>query len=559
MCNYSYSQTDYKKVINEKISNAKKKFNDDSLKINGALKIYTGYRIFSQNNSKPFEYRINANLNVSYRGITIPLSYNFSNGRSLYRLSGPNVNIPKFNNLGFSPTYKWAKLHIGTRNMSFSKYTYDNLRFVGGGTELTPGKFQLKFFSGKIFQSSLSDIQLANNFTSPYKRKSWGLMTGYKSETAEYAIIVFRAKDDILSVSDTTLYTKIKPRANTAVGLKLQQTILEKFDIQFERSVSAVTYDLFSKAISIPTHMTVYNMLGLYEKTESSKYAYATRFSFSYSTEQGSYGLNYEHITKDYRSLGSLIFDNNYQSYTLTGSHTFFEKLNVNSEIGIREDGVDKESPLTSNRFVGNISAGYTLNDRVSFNANYSNFRNVERNYFQTLNSLAFDSVSISLLNQNFNISSNIALDKDKKSLITLMYSNQISNRIQSDSLITNSTLNNNIYTINYSYNKEKINISSAISYMQNNAEAFKTKAIIPNFALTYKISDKLNFKSNTTYSLMQTSFSDIQTLSLVQDLNYQITKKQQLIFTNRLNFSSAQTKFKMLENMVEMDYSLKF
>lgn len=559
ICNDINSQSKISDFTNKKITDIKKKLRDDSLRITGALKIYAGYRIFSQNKTKPFEYRISANLNLSYRGISIPLAYNFSNGRSLYRLAGPNVNLPQFNNLGFSPTYKWAKLHIGTRTMSFSRYTYDNLRFVGGGMELTPDHFHLKFFNGKIFQSNLNDIQFANSLTQSYNRKAWGLMSGYKSKTAEYSAIIFKSFDDFESVLDTSILRRVTPKANTAIGLVLKQTIFDKLTLSYDWALSALTYNARSPRVEIPTHWTMYNMLGLYEKNSSSKYTQAKKIDLSYNLEDHTYTLSYERVDKDYRSLGSLIFDNNYEAYTIGTSHNFFKKINTNVEIGIRKDGISPESVFTGHRWIGNISANYMVNDRLSFNTNYSNFRNVERNYFQTLNSVNSDSLSISLLNQNFNLSSTYALDKNKKSLLTLMYSNQTSNRIQSDSLINNSKLTNHLYSVNYTFTQEKYNFSSAISYMQNKTDAFFTKAYITNLAFSYNLSDKMITKSNLTFNLMKANISPITSLSFNQDLNYQITKKQQLTMTNRWNFSTSQDKFRLLENLIELDYSLKF
>lgn len=254
-----------------------------------------------------------------------------------------------------------------------------------------------------------------------------------------------------------------------------------------------------------------------------------------------------------------MVFAIDFESYTVNASQTFFKKLNTNVEIGIRKDGIENESSLTGNRLVGNVNANYSINDRWNVNSTYSNFKNVERNYFQSFNSLAFDSLSISLLNQNFNISTTYTLGKSKKSAVTLMYSNQMSNRIQSDSLITNSQLLNHLYTANYSFSNEKFNVNSAVSYMQNKTESFTTKAFIPNFSLAYTFSDKIAARSNITYNHMISDFNLLRSLSLNQDVNYQISKNQTLIFTNRWNFNTSVNKFKLLENLVEMDYTLKF
>lgn len=556
--NFSYTQTKPKDIINNKITNIKNKVKDDSLRIKGALKIYTGYRLFSQNNAKPFEYRISANINLAYRGLNLPLSYNFSNGRSLYRINAPSYNVPKFNNLGFSPTYKWAKLHIGNRNMSFSKYTYDNLRFAGWGTELTPGNFHLKFFNGKIFQSSLSDLGFANNLTLPYTRHAWGLMTGYKSKKSEYSIIAFKSGDKHIGIKDTSIYKKIKPKTNTSLGLVFKQNLFDNLDLNFDWAVSAITKNLYAQRIDIPSHFTFYNMAGLFEKKESSVYAYARRINATYSINDDEYGFSYEFIGKDYKTFGSLLFDNDYEAYTFNVGKKI-EKLSMVSEVGIRKDGVTKESTNSGNRFVANVNLNYAASERLSLNASYSNFRNVERNYFQTFNSLAFDSLSLSLTNHNLNFSSSYSLDKERKSLLTMMFTNQISNRIQEDSVFNESKMTNQMITLNYSYNAKKINLSSSFTLLSNRTEYISTKGYIPNISLTNRLSEKVQLRSNIIYNHMMTSQNLLRSLIISQDCSYNISNKQSLIFTNRWNFNTTQDKFKLLENLIEMDYILKF
>src|SRR5690606_17132939 len=244
-----------------------------------------------------------------------------------------NLSIPKLNNLGISPKYKWAKLHLGMRSMSFNKYTYDNMRFKGVGAEIQPGKFMLKYFNGRLFQSSLNDLQYSNNLALPYTRKSWGLQTGYLSKTAEYSLIIFRAEDQFNAISDSVRLQTAKPKANTAVGIVLKQQLFEKLKLSYESSVSAVTYDLQALRVNIQTHWTVYNMLGFYEKKTSSKYAYARKMSASYDiSENTQIGVNYERITKDYKSLGSLMFDHNFEAYTFNYSSAFLNnKINLSS------------------------------------------------------------------------------------------------------------------------------------------------------------------------------------------------------------------------------------
>src|SRR5690606_27179898 len=132
---------------------------------------------------------------------------------------------------------------------------------------------------------------------------------------------------------------------------------------------SAVTYDLQALRVNIQTHWTVYNMLGFYEKKTSSKYAYARKMSASYDiSENTQIGVNYERITKDYKSLGSLMFDHNFEAYTFNYSSAFLNnKINLSSDIGVRKDGIENESEITGNRIIGNISVGYSPVESLHF------------------------------------------------------------------------------------------------------------------------------------------------------------------------------------------------
>lgn len=553
------AQQKYLKSINDKISNVKKQVKNDSLYIQGVVKLFGGARLLAEKNSKPIEYRVQANLNLKYKGISIPLSYNFSNGRSLYRINGPNVNVPKLNNLGISPSYKWAKVHLGTRSMSFSRYTYDNLRFTGAGFEINPGQYHLKYFKGKIFQSSVSDLQLANNLTLPYERKAWGMMGGYLSKSAEYSMIVFKAHDDFSGVTDTTVYSRVKPRANTSVGTKIKQKLFNKIDINYQWAVSALTYNEIEEPIYIPTHWTIYNMLGLYVKKASSKYTYAKTAELTYNTEGGSVGLKFERVDKDYKSLGSMVFDNNYKAYTTTYSNTFFKKLNVNAEAGFRNDGISKEAIVKATRWIWNINSAYTLSEYIGLNATFSNFRNVERNYYLTINSNNFDSVGIALVNRNLNLSTNIALNKKKSAMLNFSYSNQHSNRIQTDSLVVNSKQNNNLINAAYVYQTKKLNLAANLSLLRNMSENIFIQGFIPSVTFGFKINDNMDIRSNTTFSNMKTQYSTAQSLIMSQDYNYKISKNQEVIFTNRLNFSTNQKKLAFRENMISLDYTYRF
>ncbi len=91
---------------------------------------------------------------------------------------------------------------------------------------------------------------------------------------------------------------------------------------------------------------------------------------------------------------------------------------------------------------------------------------------------------------------------------------------------------------------------------------AVQNSGVVPDMIVTAKgitsgylplgaviISDKIAARSNITYNHMISDFNLLRSLSLNQDVNYQISKNQTLIFTNRWNFNTSVNKFKLLDS----------
>ena len=80
-----------------------------------------------------YGFRAGANLNFDVLGVSAPFSLYYSDKNLLYRL-------PSYSFAGISPSYRWARFHLGDRNLNFSPYTYSDQTFRGVGVELTPGR-----------------------------------------------------------------------------------------------------------------------------------------------------------------------------------------------------------------------------------------------------------------------------------------------------------------------------------------------------------------------------------------------------------------------------------
>ncbi len=106
--------------------------------VSGGLNAYAGFYtadgIAARNQASPFG--LSGAVTVALPGgISLPFSAVLGNQGSSFR--------QPFNQFGVSPTYKWATVHAGYRNVSFSPFTLAGHTFLGGGVELNPGKFRL--------------------------------------------------------------------------------------------------------------------------------------------------------------------------------------------------------------------------------------------------------------------------------------------------------------------------------------------------------------------------------------------------------------------------------
>ncbi len=557
ICLYGQKKGLKKSSIFDKAESKFKELKSNEFKISGKIGLTSGYRYTPINSN--LDFRANANINIKYKGINIPLSYNFSNGRSIAQYNLPSYKTPSFNNLGISPTYKWAKLHLGHRQMSFSKYTYENLRFKGYGLELKPKKFQLLFFNGQLFTTSTRDLYFNNNASGSYYRKAWGTMFGYITEKDELSGIIFKADDDPNRIIQDQKFALSAPKSNTVVSFKLKKTILKKFELKIEKALSAYTKDQREERISIPTHTTVYNMLGLYTKRPTSQYREATMASITFNAEKYKFSYNFEEIGKNYRSIGSLFFDNAYTSNTVNVTGTPLEKLTFSSEIGTRADRLINEKIGKSNRFITNSMVSYQFNENLNASLGFSNFKNTQSQYFQRLNSLDVDSLSLALVNSNLNLSSNYFLNKEKTQMLNFIFSTQRSNSIERDSLNTSNLSKNYLYNITYANKQEKQSWQANLGYIVNKNTFTSMKMINASINHTYDLS-----KISSLISGLQSSFQSIvdqkrTTLMVINGYDLAFSKKGNLKLTSRTSFSNQKSKFAFQEWYIEMNANYSF
>src|SRR5689334_20763279 len=111
----------------------------------------------------PFNYVISGTPVISFYGWQIPFSIIIGKQQSSF--------TQPFNQFGMSPSYKWITIHAGYRNLNFSPFTLAGYTFLGGGVELTPGKFRFAAMYGQFNKATSFDTAQSLYFSNfSYRR-----------------------------------------------------------------------------------------------------------------------------------------------------------------------------------------------------------------------------------------------------------------------------------------------------------------------------------------------------------------------------------------------------
>jgi hypothetical protein len=343
------------------------------LKINGSVNLNSiGYYVDGiEQRRDPFNWFLTGNLNLNLFGYDAPFSFSYSN-------AGKGYSQP-FNQFSFAPQYKWIKTYIGYNSMTFSPYTLAGHVFLGGGVELTPGKWKIAAMYGRLRKAVPFDpLDSLQHNDASFRRMGYGLKVGYESDGDVISTNIFTAKDDVNSIPFVLQESQLSPHQNVAMGLHLRKKFLKRFFIEAEYAVSALNKDTRantgeSDTVEFkPTHNLV---RGLLPENTTSRYYDALNASIGYTANWYSLQLKFEQVAPEYQTLGAYYFNNDLRNFTIMPSVRLLKNtLNLSANVGIQQNNLDEAKQSTTERVVSSINANYLPNQRWNFVLTYSNF-----------------------------------------------------------------------------------------------------------------------------------------------------------------------------------------
>lgn len=407
----------------------KKLFDKKPWKISGGINANTVFYTGNAGSGRdPLTYMLSGNMNVSLYGVSVPLSFTYTNAGFSYNYKLPN----KPNRLSLHPRYKWITAHVGDVSMTFSPYTLSGHQFTGGGLDLSPrGSWKVSVMGGRLQRAV--ELDTANRNVQPtYKRMGYGAKVGYDKAKVKFGVSVFRAQDDVNSLAVKPDSLQVYPMANTAVSYEGQFPVMKNLVLKGEYGLSALTGDVRAPRLSDTVSRSFFDKAA--GARISTRYFKAYKTQLNYVIGSSSVGVGYEWVDPGYRTLGAYYFSNDLENITVNFAQSLFKgKVNLSGNVGLQRDDLDHEKTGGSRRQVGAVTANYNASERLTMTVTYSNFQTFTnvKPQFQYINQLTpydnLDTLNFRQLSQNANCNINyvVSNSKDRPKNLNLNFSLQ--------------------------------------------------------------------------------------------------------------------------------------
>ncbi|MBP6447785.1 MAG: hypothetical protein KA341_13355 [Saprospiraceae bacterium] len=348
--------------------------NKDGFAWNGGL---TGGFYFqdasASNNIAAFNYSVGANVNLSYKKLSIPLSYT-------YRERTGSFSSP-FSRLGIAPKYKWVKLYLGHNTLNFNPYILSGMQMNGIGIELSPGKFRVAYLRGEIKNTKIIIDSLLNHsgIVNPFQRNVTAVKIGYGGQYNYFEMQMITGSDIDKLTQFQDVADAFKREANTVLGSSLGFALFKnKLSFKANTAVSAFTYNQDGPAISEEDFndnaiLRSINSLIKVNQTTGSYFAGDAQLILRLGTFN--VGGKYQRIDPFYQSFGVFFMRNDVENYTLNGGLSLFRsRLNLSGSWGLNKNNLRKQRNNQTTQKVYNFQVSMNPVSFAGLDVQISNF-----------------------------------------------------------------------------------------------------------------------------------------------------------------------------------------
>lgn len=427
-----------------------------------------------------FGYVLSGGINLSIYKWTLPFTFTLSN-------QGTSFGQP-FNQFGVSPTYKWATLHLGYRNVTHSSLTLAGHQILGAGVDLNPGKLRAGFMYGRLRRAvefkpppdSLSLDTLLQTQKIPvlqdpvYQRTGWSAKIGYGDNNSFVDVILFKASDDPSSITDDSLKQHFRPAANAVIGINARKTLFNKLSVYFEGAMSAMTRDTELPAAEESDSVARPKLFKPFVPINNTTYYYrAVKAGVSYSHTTFNLVADYQRIDPDYQSMGAYFFNNDIESINLTPSFFLFKnKIIVTSGISYQHDNLNQKKQFTTHRTIPRVNVSINPSFRYGIDLGYQDMMTEQTSGVLELT----DSTRMAMTNPGFTVGGRYNILDSVRTHTFLLMLNQFT--LKDKNPITKPFSEYTAKIINFNYNLflTKPAIGMSVSLTANMLDTFNGK-----------------------------------------------------------------------------------
>ncbi len=470
----------------------------------------------------PYGYSLGANLNFRIYGISVPFYASFNE-------QGGAFQHP-FNRYGISPKYKWIRLHLGWRSMNMSEFSLSNTTFLGAGVELTPGRFRFSAMYGKLKQSAA--LENINYGRPQFDRKAMAVKVGYGTKKSFIDFIVFKAKDDTLSLTaPDSVLEAIPAYENLVLGVKNRISgFKDKLVFTFDASLSAFSHNIRYSDVEVFADTKYDWIKSIYNPNISSSFNYAGETGLTYRHKLFSLGAKYRRVMPDFKTLGSEYILSDLEAITVNPAVNLFKgKAVLSGSVGSQRNNLDGNRGSTNQRMISSVNLSVNPSPYWGVMLGYSNYTFQQQ---VVIDSIYNDSMLINQLSQNYNVVPRLTIIKDKyihNFVLTANYQilndqNELSSSSQSNTML----LGNLMYSM--MIKKMALSLRVGASYFGFKSDIIDINRYGINIGASKKfIKNKLRTSLGIAFNKQDETYSNSIFVTANIGLSYQVFKKTTL------------------------------
>ena len=494
---------------------------------------------------RPYGWFLNVSLTPSVYNFDFPITLVVNQQQTL-------LNDP-FTRFGISPSYKWATLHLGHRNLYFSDFTLSGVTFFGGGVEINPGKLRFGAMYGR-FQRAVE--RTGGNYRQPqFERTGYSVRVGVGTEKEYVDLVFFRAKDDPSSLDVPDTNKTLEPEENMALGITGRLKFAEdKLFLNFDGGLSLFTEDRNAIGGEAFHNAGLPSFLGL---NASSHANLAGSAEVGYNHEKFSLGGEFRYVQAGYKSLGLNYLLDDLMKITFNPSVNLLEgKLNISGSYGLLYNNLSGDLSKTTQRRIGSANVSWNPG-KFGLNVNYSNFTV----YQETVRDLVYnDSLLINQVNHTLNVTPYYRWQDEKHQ--HGVQANISYQQLADQNETTAQYSENTLQSVQCSYNLTMLetgwNFRAGLNYNEFSTNQLSNKRYGITGGMGKKLMDgKMNISTNGFYNINEQEGSDGAITNIQLNVSYSPHKKHTLTFSG--NILSVQGGVDFVEQRGSLSYRTRF